>query len=136
MKSIIAHLGTEDFPRVKIGIGEKHPGQDLADYVLSRFPKEDKEALAKVLDDTKKAIALMVWDDIGEAMNLYNKKKEKKKKEKPVKKEGEDASVKCGSGAVGSGDGNKDSNEAKTVSPACDRVCGEPELSSGRHAGE
>ena len=136
MKSIIAHLGTEDFPRVKIGIGEKHPGQDLADYVLSRFPKEDKEALAKVLDDTKKAIALMVWDDIGEAMNLYNKKKEKKKKEKPVKKEGEDASVKWGSGAVGSGDGNKDSNEAKTVSPACDRVCGEPELSSGRHAGE
>jgi PTH1 family peptidyl-tRNA hydrolase len=87
MKSIIAHLGTEDFPRVKIGIGEKHPGQDLADYVLSRFPKEDKEALAKVLDDTKKAIALMVWDDIGEAMNLYNKKKEKKKKEKPVKAE-------------------------------------------------
>ena len=127
MKSIIAHLGTEDFPRVKIGIGEKRPGQDLADYVLSRFPKEDKEALTKVLDDTKKAIALMVWDEIGEAMNLYNKKKEKKKKEKPVKKEGEDASVKCSSGSLGSGDGNKDSNEEQTISPACNRVCGESE---------
>lgn len=136
MKSIIAHLGTEDFPRVKIGIGEKRPGQDLADYVLSRFPKEDKEALAKVLDDAKKAIALMVWDDIGEAMNLYNKKKEKKKKEKPEKKEGEDASVKCGAGPLGSGDGNKDSNEKEKISPACNRVCGESELPSGGHAGE
>ena len=111
MKSIIAHLGSEEFPRVKIGIGEKRPGQDLADYVLGRFPKEDKEALTKVLDDTKKAIALMVWDDIGEAMNLYNKKKEKKKKEK---KEREDASVKWSAPALGSGDGDRRSDEKET----------------------
>ena len=136
MKSIIAHLGTEDFPRVKVGIGEKRPGQDLADYVLGRFPKEEKEALAKVLDDVKKAIALMVFDDIGEAMNLYNKKKEKKKREKGNKKEGEHASVECGAGAVGSGSGDKGGDEGKAVSSACDRVCGEPELSSGGHTGE
>lgn len=136
MKSIIAHLGTEDFPRVKVGIGEKRPGQDLADYVLGRFPKEDLEALKKVLEDVKKAIALMVWDDIGEAMNLYNKKKEKKKKEKAVKKEDENASVKCSVGALGSDHGDKGSNERKEISPACDRLCGESELSSGGHTGE
>ena len=39
IKSIIAHLGTMEFPRIKIGIGAKREGQDLADYVLSRFPK-------------------------------------------------------------------------------------------------
>ena len=75
IKSIIAHLGTMEFPRIKIGIGAKREGQDLADYVLSRFPKEEKEALGQVLEDVKKAVALMVWDDIEEAMNQYNKKK-------------------------------------------------------------
>ncbi len=136
MKSIIAHLGTEDFPRVKVGIGEKRQGQDLANYVLGRFPKEEKEALAKVLDDVKKAIALMVFDDIGEAMNLYNKKKEKKKREKENKKEGEHASVECGAGAVGSGSRDKGGDESEAVSSACDRVCGESELSSGGYTGE
>ena len=136
MKSIIAHLGTDDFPRVKVGIGEKRPGQDLADYVLSRFPKEEMEALKKVLDDVKKAVALMVWDDIGEAMNLYNKKKEKKKKEKAEKKEDQDASVKCGAGALGSGDGDKGSDEVKEISHACAGLRGESDLPSGGHAGE
>ncbi|MCI5596766.1 MAG: aminoacyl-tRNA hydrolase [Lachnospiraceae bacterium] len=75
IKSIIVHLGTMEFPRIKIGIGAKREGQDLADYVLSRFPKEEKEALGQVLEDVKKAVALMVWDDIEEAMNQYNKKK-------------------------------------------------------------
>lgn len=75
IKSIIAHLGTMEFPRIKIGIGAKREGQDLADYVLSRFPKEEKEALGQVLEDVKKAVALMVWNDIEEAMNQYNKKK-------------------------------------------------------------
>jgi PTH1 family peptidyl-tRNA hydrolase len=75
IKSIIAHLGTTEFPRVKIGIGAKREGQDLADYVLSRFPKEDKEALKEVLEDTKNAVELIVQDDIEEAMNRYNKKK-------------------------------------------------------------
>lgn len=75
IKNIIAHLGTTEFPRIKIGIGAKRPGQDLADYVLARFPKEEKEVLRQVLEDVKKAVALMVWDDIEEAMNQYNKKK-------------------------------------------------------------
>lgn len=75
IKNIIAHLGTTEFPRIKIGIGAKRPGQDLAEYVLARFPNEEKETLRQVLEDVKKVVALMVWDDIEEAMNQYNKKK-------------------------------------------------------------
>lgn len=77
IKSIISHLGTMDFPRIKVGIGEKKEGQDLADYVLGKFSKEDREVLKEVLNDVKKAVNLMLWDDIAEAMNLYNKKKER-----------------------------------------------------------
>ncbi|MDO4555715.1 MAG: aminoacyl-tRNA hydrolase [Lachnospiraceae bacterium] len=76
IKSIIAHLGTMDFPRIKVGIGAKREGQDLADYVLGHFSKEERANLTDVLEDVKKATALMVWDDIEEAMNQYNKKKE------------------------------------------------------------
>lgn len=131
IKSIIAHLGTEDFPRIKVGIGEKRPGQDLADYVLGRFPKDEREMLEKVLDDVKRAVALMVRDDIGEAMNLYNKKKKKAEK-----KEEENASVKCSAGAVGSGRGDQESDEGKEISASCDGLCGESELSSDGHFGE
>lgn len=131
IKSIIAHLGTEDFPRIKVGIGEKRPGQELADYVLGRFPKDEREMLEKVLDDVKRAVALMVRDDIGEAMNLYNKKKKKAEK-----KEEENASVKCSTGAVGSGRGDQESDEGKEISASCDGLCGESELSSGGHSGE
>lgn len=74
IKSIISHLGTMEFPRIKIGIGAKKEGQDLADHVLGRFSKEDREALKDVLENVKKAAALMLWDDIEEAMNQYNKK--------------------------------------------------------------
>ena len=75
IKSIISHLGTTEFPRIKVGIGAKKEGQDLADYVLGRFSKDEKTALDEVLKDVKKAVSLMVWDDIEEAMNQYNKKK-------------------------------------------------------------
>lgn len=75
IKSIIAHLGTMDFPRIKVGIGAKREGQDLADYVLGKFSKADREILQDALKDVKKAVSLMVWDEITEAMNAFNKKK-------------------------------------------------------------
>ena len=43
LKSIIYHIQDDNFPRIKIGIGKKHPNQDLADFVLSRFSKEDRQ---------------------------------------------------------------------------------------------
>ncbi len=75
IKSIIAHLGTMDFPRIKVGIGAKREGQDLADYVLGKFSKADREILQDALKDVKKAVSLMAWDEITEAMNTFNKKK-------------------------------------------------------------
>lgn len=75
IKSIISHLGTMDFPRIKVGIGAKREGQDLADYVLGRFSKADRETLQEALKDVKKAVALMAWDEMTEAMNAFNKKK-------------------------------------------------------------
>lgn len=57
IKSIIAHLGTTDFPRIKVGIGAKKEGQDLADYVLGKFSKADRETLTTVLSDVIKAQA-------------------------------------------------------------------------------
>lgn len=75
IKSMISHLGTMDFPRIKVGIGAKREGQDLADYVLGRFSKADRETLQEALKDVKKAVALMAWDEMTEAMNAFNKKK-------------------------------------------------------------
>lgn len=73
IKSIIAHLGSEDFPRVKIGVGKKpNPEYDLVNWVLGRFPKDQEPELKKALENTAKAIKIIVDGDIDKAMNLYN----------------------------------------------------------------
>ena len=73
IKSIISHLGAENFPRVKIGVGKKpNPEYDLAAWVLGRFPKEQEADLKSALENTTKAIRLIVAGKIDEAMNKYN----------------------------------------------------------------
>lgn len=73
IKSIIAHLGTEQFPRVKIGVGKKpHPDYDLAAWVLGRFPKEEETRLKDALEHAAAAARLIVGGEIDKAMNLYN----------------------------------------------------------------
>lgn len=73
IKSIIAYLGAENFPRVKVGVGKKpNPEYDLVSWVLGRFPKEQEPDLKSALENTTKAIRLMVNDEIDQAMNLYN----------------------------------------------------------------
>ncbi|MDE6469764.1 MAG: aminoacyl-tRNA hydrolase [Eubacterium sp.] len=73
IKSIIAHLGAESFPRVKVGVGKKpNPEYDLAAWVLGKFPKEQESDLKSALENTTKAIRLIVNDEIDKAMNLYN----------------------------------------------------------------
>lgn len=73
LKSIIAHLGSDEFPRVKIGVG-KNPDAytDLADWVLGRFPKELEPQLKEALENANGAISLIVQDKFDRAMNLYN----------------------------------------------------------------
>ena len=73
IKSIIAHLGTQDFPRVKIGVGEKpHKEMDLADWVLSKFPQDEQKVLFEKFGDACEAVKLMVSGKTEEAMNKYN----------------------------------------------------------------
>ncbi len=74
IKNIILHLGTTDFPRIKIGVGNKPADWDLADYVLSRFSKEDQEFIQVAAVDCAKACEIMLTDGMEAAMNKYNKK--------------------------------------------------------------
>ncbi len=73
IKSIISHLQSENFPRVKIGVGKKpNPDYDLVDWVLGKFPKDKEAELKASLENTTKAIRLIVKGEIDEAMNRYN----------------------------------------------------------------
>lgn len=74
IKNIILHLGHDTFPRIKMGVGEKPKGYDLADYVLGHFSKEERAIMDESILSAIKAIELMVKDEVSEAMNLYNKK--------------------------------------------------------------
>lgn len=75
MKNIIAHLGTQEFPRVKVGIGEKPKGMDLADYVLSRFSKGEQELMDQAFKEAARAVAVILGQGIESAMNEFNAKK-------------------------------------------------------------
>ena len=72
MKSIIQHLGTAEFPRLRIGIGE--PIGDLTDYVLTSFTEDEDIEIAHTIDRAVDAIATFVKNDILTAMNQFNKK--------------------------------------------------------------
>ena len=73
IKSLIEHLGTQDFPRVKIGVGEKpHPDYDMADWVLSGFSQTEFKAVCSRFDDVSKAVELIVSGETDKAMNLFN----------------------------------------------------------------
>ena len=73
IKSIIAELGSQDFPRVKIGVGAKaHPEQDLADWVLSSFCSQEEKALSSALDRAADAALCIIEKGVPEAANRYN----------------------------------------------------------------
>ena len=74
MKNIIAHLGSQVFPRIKVGVGEKPPKWDLADYVLGRFDKDDRALVEEAQERACKAVELILTDSVDAAMNEYNKK--------------------------------------------------------------
>lgn len=74
IKNIIAHLGTQVFPRIRIGVGEKPKGWDLADYVLGRFSKEEEPVVREALEKAAKACSEIITEDVTSAMNKYNNK--------------------------------------------------------------
>lgn len=75
LKDIIKCLGSENFLRVRVGVGQKpHPEYDLAKWVLSRFSDEDMKTMKPAFEDAGKAAALIAAGDLQRAMNLYSKK--------------------------------------------------------------
>ena len=76
IKSIIAHLKTQDFPRIKIGVGAKPERMDLADYVLSRFSPAEWEKMEESFREGAEAVITFLKDGKDAAMNQYNRKKD------------------------------------------------------------
>lgn len=73
IKSIIANLGSDAFPRLKIGVGERSdPDSDLKDHVLGKFSKEDLAAVRKAMEKAVDALPYIVTEHTEEAMNLFN----------------------------------------------------------------
>ena len=73
IKSIISEVGSQDFPRVKIGVGGKaHPDQDLADHVLSGFSAKEEKDLKSALERAADAALTIMDKGIAEAANRYN----------------------------------------------------------------
>lgn len=75
IKNIIAHLGTQEFPRIKVGVGDKPKGMDLADYVLGHFSKEDQAKMDEAFKDAANAAEMILDKGMDAAMNHYNMKK-------------------------------------------------------------
>ena len=72
MKNIIAHLGSQVFPRIKVGVGEKPAKYDLADYVLSRFPAEERKIMETAFRDAAEAAGVLIAEGPDAAMNRFN----------------------------------------------------------------
>ena len=79
IKSIIAQIGTQNFYRIKVGVGAKPKGWDLADYVRGRFSSEERELVDKAICDAADAVEMILKDGIEVAMNHYNGAAKKKK---------------------------------------------------------
>lgn len=77
LKNIILHLGSENFIRVRMGVGDKPVGYDLADYVLGHFKREEEELLSESRENAVLAIETIISEGPDQAMNLYNQKRGK-----------------------------------------------------------
>ena len=76
IKNIIAQTGTQNFMRVKVGVGEKPKGWDLVDHVLGRFDAADRERVETAIGDAVAATELVLSGEIDRAMNEFNGKKQ------------------------------------------------------------
>ncbi|NLZ80251.1 MAG: aminoacyl-tRNA hydrolase [Clostridiales bacterium] len=75
IKSIALHLGNLEFPRIKVGVGDKPSGWDLADYVLGRFNDEERTKVDESIVDAAMAAELFINEGVESAMNRFNGKK-------------------------------------------------------------
>jgi PTH1 family peptidyl-tRNA hydrolase len=76
LKSIIATLGSEDFARLRVGVGRGDARRDLADHVLARFEPQERESVAEAVSRAADAAELFVAEGIGPVMNRFNRKED------------------------------------------------------------
>ena len=81
LKSLIAQLGTEDFARLRIGVGRGDARRDLADHVLATFDPDERTVVAETVSRTADAVELFVAEGIGPVMNRFNRKEDGNGKE-------------------------------------------------------
>ncbi len=73
LKNLIAHLGTDQFPRIRIGVGQKpHPDYDLADWVLGKFQGEDRKVMDAAVKKAADAVECLLKEGPDRAMNRFN----------------------------------------------------------------
>ncbi len=72
LKSIIQHLGSQDFPRIKVGVGGKPERMDLADYVLGHFSREEQAVMKETVERAAEAAEMVIQEGIPAAMNRFN----------------------------------------------------------------
>ena len=78
LKNIIQHLGKDQFVRIKVGVGEKPAGYDLADYVLGHFDREEQVLMKQVSEEVCEAVQMILEKGPDAAMNVYNGRKVEK----------------------------------------------------------
>ena len=74
LKNIIKHLGSENFQRIRMGVGEKPKDYDLVDWVLGHFNKEDRKAVDEAIGKAVQAVEMMLQDGADAATNEFNRK--------------------------------------------------------------
>ena len=72
LKSLIAKLNTQKFPRLRLGIAPDHPLKNAADFVLAEFPRQDRAALATLVECAANAVEAIIADGVAKAMNKFN----------------------------------------------------------------
>jgi len=87
MKNIIQHLGSDQFMRIRVGVGEKPKNYDLADYVLSHFSRDDQEKMDAAFIEAANSIVTIMNDGIDAAMNRYNRSPKNESKKEIQKNE-------------------------------------------------
>ena len=76
LKSVIAALGSEEFARLRVGVGRGDGRRDLADHVLAKFDAEERTIVAETVSRTADAVELFIAEGIGPVMNRYNRKED------------------------------------------------------------
>ena len=75
LRSIIDQLGTQQFTRLRLGVGPDHPVEDLSGFVLSRIPRRDRKAVDEMLDRAADAVEVVLIEGVERAMSLFNQRK-------------------------------------------------------------